>query len=167
MTSTAATIVANKVATIHYILSDDTGATIDSSRNSDPMPYLHGGGNIVPGLERKLEGASVGDRVKAVVTPADGYGEKSDVPPQPVPLSAFGGAPPEPGMPVTAQDEEGNHAQFWIVEVTDEAVMITADHPLAGVTLHFDVEVMSIRDATDAELEHGHAHPGDGHHHPE
>lgn len=165
MTSTAATIVANKVATIHYTLTDGSGTTIDSSRGNDPMPYLHGGSNIVPGLEKQLEGKAVGDEIKAVVAPEDGYGDKSGAAPQEVPLTAFEGADPQPGMPVSAEDEQGNHVQLWILDVGKESVTITPDHPLAGVTLHFDVEVMSIRDATESELEHGHAHPGDGHHH--
>jgi FKBP-type peptidyl-prolyl cis-trans isomerase SlyD len=156
---------ANKVALIHYILTDDDGGTIDSSRDGDPMPYLHGTGSIVPGLEAELEGKKVGDRVKAVVAPEDGYGPKSGSDPQAVPREAFEGAEPEVGMPLMVEDDQGNQMQLWIVDVSDEQVMITPDHPLAGVTLHFDVEVMEVRDATPNELEHGHAHPGDGHHH--
>jgi len=154
-----------KVALIHYILTDDDGGTIDSSRNSDPMPYLHGEGNIVPGLEAGLAGKVAGDRVKVVVAPEDGYGPKTAAKAQAIPLAAFEGATPKKGMPVTAEDDDGNSMQLWVVDVTDSEVMITPNHPLAGVTLHFEVEIMEVRDATDSELEHGHAHPGDGHHH--
>ncbi|MEM6995914.1 MAG: peptidylprolyl isomerase [Myxococcota bacterium] len=158
-------IAAKKVALIHYTLTDGEGTEIDTSRGSEPMPYLHGSDNIVPGLEAQLEGKKAGEKIKAVVAPEDGYGPKSGAAAQDVPRSAFEGANPEPGMPVSAEDEEGNHMQLWIVEVTKDKVTITPDHPLAGVTLHFDVEVMEVRDATDSELEHGHPHSGDGQHH--
>lgn len=155
----------DKVALIHYILTDDAGGTIDSSRDADPMPYLHGAGNIVPGLEQQLEGKTVGDRVKAVVEPEDGYGPKSGADPQSIPLDSFPDGAPSPGMPVSTEDEDGNPIQLWVVDINDTEVMITPDHPLAGVTLHFDVQVMEVRDATPSELEHGHPHPGDGHSH--
>jgi FKBP-type peptidyl-prolyl cis-trans isomerase SlyD len=158
-------ITANKVATIHYILTDEAGETLDSSRDGDPMPYLHGAGNIVPGLETQLEGKAVGDKIKAVVAPEDGYGPKSGMPPQAVPKAAFEGVEPQPGMPLVVEDDEGNHMQLWVAAVAEDQVLITPDHPLAGVTLHFDVEIMEVRDATETELEHGHAHSGDGHHH--
>ena len=155
----------NKVAFIHYILRDDDGDTIDSSRDADPMPYLHGSGSIVPGLEKALEGKAKGDVVKAVIAPEDGYGEPSGAPPQPVPRQAFEGAEPQAGMPLVVEDDEGNHLQLWVKEVGETEVLITHDHPLAGVTLHFEVEIMDVRDATAEELAHGHAHHGDGHHH--
>lgn len=159
------TIAEKKVAFIHYTLTDDDGETIDSSRGSDPMPYLHGAGNIVEGLEAELTGKAVGDRIKAVIAPEDGYGPLSGMPPQPVPRDAFEGMEPEAGMPLVVEDDEGNELQLWIAAVDGDVVLLTHDHPLAGVTLHFDVEVMEVRDATDNELEHGHAHAGDGHHH--
>jgi len=159
------TITAKKVALIHYTLTNDAGEELDTSRGSDPMPYLHGAGNIVPGLESQLEGKSKGDKVKAVVKPEDGYGDKSDLPPQAVPRSAFGDSEPRAGLPLVVEDESGNQMQLWIVEVLGDKVMLSPDHPLAGVTLNFDVEIVDVRDATDSELEHGHAHPGDGHHH--
>lgn len=158
------TIAANKVAFIHYTLTDDDGDEIDSSREGDPMPYLHGAENIVPGLERQLEGKAVGDRVQAVVPPEEAYGPKSGRPPQPVPRSAFEGVEPQPGMPLVVENDDGQELQLWIEAVADDAVMLSPDHPLAGVTLHFDVEIMEIRDATDNELKHGHAHPEDDDH---
>lgn len=154
-----------KVAFIHYTLTDDEGEEIDSSRDGDPMPYLHGCHNIVPGLERELEGKSVGDRVRAVVAPEDGYGPSSGEAAQAVPREAFEGMEPEPGMPLMLEDDDGDQFPMWVVEVSEEAVVLSPDHPLAGVTLHFEVEIVEIRDATAVELEHGHAHPGDGHHH--
>ncbi len=159
------TITAQKVAFIHYTLTDDEGDEIDSSRGGDPMPYLHGSESIVEGLERQLEGKAVGDRIKAVVSPQEGYGSRSGRPAQPIPKNAFEGVEPQPGMPLVVEDDDGNQVQLWIAAVGEEEVMLSADHPLAGVTLHFDVEIVEIRDATPAELEHGHAHAGDGHHH--
>lgn len=159
------TIAANKVAFIHYTLTDETGEELDSSRDDEPMPYLHGAGNIVEGLERRLEGKAVGDKVTAIVPPAEGYGEPSGMAPQPVPREAFEGVEPMVGMPLVLEDDDGNNIQLWIAAVEDDLVLLTHDHPLAGVTLHFDVEVMDIRDATESELHHGHAHSGDGHHH--
>lgn len=158
-------ISADKVAFIHYTLTNEDGDEIDSSRDGDPMPYLHGAESIVPGLERQLEGKSVGDRIKAVVTPDEGYGDPCGRDPQPVPRKAFEGVEPQPGMPLVVEDDDGQQIQLWITEVTDDEVMLSPDHPLAGVTLHFDVEVVEVRDATAEELEHGHAHSGDGHHH--
>ena len=98
-------------------------------------------------------------------SPEDGYGEPSGAPPQPVPRQAFEGAEPQAGMPLVVEDDEGNHLQLWVKEVGETEVLITHDHPLAGVTLHFEVEIMDVRDATAEELAHGHAHHGDGHHH--
>ncbi len=159
------TIIDGKVAFIHYTLTDDDGETIDSSRGGEPMPYLHGSESIVPGLERQLAGKAVGDRITAVVDPEEGYGPKSGRPPQPVPREVFEGVEPQAGMPLVVEDDDGQQMQLWIDSVSDDAVMLSPDHPLAGVTLHFDVEIMEIRDATESELTHGHAHAGDGHHH--
>jgi len=159
------TITAKKVASIHYILTDDEGGEIDSSRGHEPMTYLHGADNIVPGLEKELEGKKVGDQLEVVVAPEEGYGPESGAPPQPVPRDAFEGVEPQPGTPLVVESEEGEQMQLWIVDVNDETVTLTPDHPLAGVTLHFKVEVMEVRDATEEELEHGHVHTGDEHEH--
>lgn len=159
------TIAAKKAVFFHYTLTDDDGDEIDSSRGSDPMAYLHGADNIVPGLERELDGKKVGDRFTVVVPPEEGYGTKSARPPQPVDRKAFTDVEPQPGMPLVVENEDGRQLQLWVHSVTDEAVLLTADHPLAGVSLHFDVEVVEIRDATEEELDHGHVHSGDGHHH--
>jgi len=158
------TIGARKVVSIHYTLTSGEGQELDSSAGGEPLAYLHGADNIVPGLERQLEGKSVGDKLRAVVTPEEGYGEHSGMSPQPVPRSAFEGGEPQEGMPLLLEDDEGNEMQFWIAEVQDEVVLLSPDHPLAGVTLCFDVEVVDVRDATPEELMHGHAHSGNHHH---
>jgi len=161
-------VAAGKVAIIHYTLKNDAGETIDSSAGHDPMPYLHGGGNIVAGLEEALGGKSIGDKVDVVVPPEKGYGPRQDTPPQPVPRDAF---PPDVelqvGMQFMVEAGEG-YAPVWIVGVKEDSVLLDGNHPLAGATLHFSVEVVGLRDATDDEKAHGHPHGLDGtagHHH--
>ncbi len=156
-----------KVVSIHYTLSDGGGKVLDSSEGEEPMEYLHGAGNIVPGLEKALEGKKAKDSLKAVVSPEDGYGEREDGEPQAVPREAFpADADLEVGMEIAAEDDDGDLTPLWIVGVSKDHVMVDKNHPLAGETLHFAVEVVSVRDATPDEIEHGHPHtPGHHHHH--
>ncbi len=160
----SATITAKKVVSIQYTLKNEAGEVLDSSSGGDPLAYLHGAGNIVPGLEKALDGKAVGDKVDAVVPPAEGYGERQGPGPQPVPKSAFGGADVQPGMGVMAEDEQGRTIPLWVVKVEGEHVFVDGNHPLAGETLHFAVEVVEVRDATAQELDHGHVH-AHGHDH--
>ena len=157
-------IATDKVVSIHYTLTNADKDVLDSSAPGEPLVYLHGRGAIVPGLERELQGKIVGDKLDVVVSPEDGYGERSGPGPQPVPREIFEGVDVEPGMPLMVEDDDGHHMPLFVVEVTDEQVIVDGNHPLAGETLHFAVEVVAIRDATDEELAHGHAHE-DGHHH--
>jgi len=153
------TVVAEKrVVSIQYTLTNPEGETIDASEPGDPLRYLHGAGNIVPGLERELEGKTVGDELEVVVQPEDGYGEASPNGPQAIPREAFEGVEPEPGMSFVAEDDDGNQLHLWILDVDDEQVIVTPDHPLAGVTLHFAIKIEEVRDATAEELDHGHVH---------
>ncbi len=151
-------VAAKKVVSIQYTLKNPEGETIDASDPGDPLNYLHGASNIVPGLERELEGKKVGDEVEAVVAPADGYGEPSGPGPQAFPREAFEGVEPQPGMSFVAEDDDGNQMHLWVLDADDEKVVVTPDHPLAGVTLHFSVKIDAVRDATAEELEHGHVH---------
>jgi FKBP-type peptidyl-prolyl cis-trans isomerase SlyD len=164
--STSPAIADGKVVVLHYTLRNDAGDIIDSSEGDDPMAYLHGAQNIVPGLERALSGKTVGFAGKVTVPPADGYGERVEVPAQSVPRAAF----PEhlelePGMRFTAQGPDDQYVPIWIVAVEADTVQVESQHPLAGATLHFDVQVLQVREATSEELEHGHPHGPDGHHH--
>ena len=153
------------VVSIHYSLKDDDGDLIDSSEG-EPLSYLHGAGNIVPGLERQLAGKVVGDKLHAVVAPADGYGERSGPEPQEVPRDQFPpGADLEEGMQIMARGPTGKPFPLWIVAVGKDSVTVDHNHPLAGMTLHFDVEVTEIRSATKQEREHGHPHGPHGHDH--
>jgi len=168
MTSTSPNKISNDhVVQVHYTLTNGEGETLDSSRHADPLSYLHGAHNIVPGLEKEMQGRAVGDKFQVSVAPEEGYGERNDLGLQGVPRDQF----PEDaelleGMQLALQDENGNMIPAWVSHVRDDMVAIDLNHPLAGVTLVFDIEVMGIRDATDEELNHGHPHgPGSHHHH--
>lgn len=155
-----------KVVTIHYTLKGDDGDVIDSSSGGEPLEYLHGAGNIVPGLETAMSGKGVGDKFNVAVTPDEGYGEIEGDGPRPVPRTSF---PPdadlEIGMQFFVRGPDGQPFPVWVAGVSDSEVMVDPNHPLAGETLHFDVEVMSIRDASQEEIEHGHPHGPHGHDH--
>lgn len=154
-----------KIVTLHYVLTDAEGEEIDRGGAEDPLLYLHGHGNIVPGLERELSGKKVGDKVKAVVPPGEGYGEASGHV-EAAPKKMFPpGMPLEVGMEFVAEGPDGSVIPLFIREVHDDQVLVTPDHPLAGVELHFDVEITEIRDASAEEIEHGHPHGPHGHGH--
>ncbi|MFO0697028.1 MAG: peptidylprolyl isomerase [Polyangiales bacterium] len=154
-----------KVVSLQYTLTDEEGEVIDQSDPGDPLLYLHGAGNIVPGLERQLEGKSVGTSLKAVVPPAEGYGEATGRV-EKAPRSAFPrGVELEIGMDFVAEGPDGSLIPLFICDIEGEDVFVTSDHPLAGVELHFDVTITEVRDATPEEVEHGHPHGPHGHGH--
>jgi FKBP-type peptidyl-prolyl cis-trans isomerase SlyD len=161
-------IAKGSVVGIDYRLHLGDGELVDSSDPGDPLVYLHGGGQIVPGLERALEGLEAGASRQVVVAPPDGYGDLDPRGMQEVPRTAFPeGFVPEVGMQLTAEGPQGEVVPFSVRELRTESVLIDLNHPLAGKTLHFDVTVREVRAATDDEIAHGHAHGagGDGHHH--
>lgn len=154
------------VVAIDYSLHLGDGQVVDASEPGDPLTYLHGEGQIVPGLESALEGLGVSDTKKVVVAPEQGYGERDPRGVQEVPRNAFPpDFSPQPGLELTAEGPDGEPVPFTVREVKLETVVIDLNHPLAGATLHFDVTVRDVRAATAEELEHGHAHGPDGHHH--
>jgi FKBP-type peptidyl-prolyl cis-trans isomerase SlyD len=158
-------ISSNKVVLIHYTLTDEQGEVLDSSQGTDPMAYIHGMGNIISGLEEALTGRKVGDRFKVSVPPEEAYGVRDDDLIQNVPKSAFEGvAEILPGMQFRAESSEGMQL-VTVIDVEDDMVMLDGNHPMAGMTLNFDVEVTDVRDATEEELDHGHVHGPGGHHH--
>ncbi len=156
----------DSVVTIHYTLTDDAGQVLDTSREGgEPIAYLHGHGNLVPGLERELEGKNAGDKVVVSVTPKDGYGELDKNLVQQVPRRALQGIKnPQVGMRLHAQTPQGPRA-VTITRLVGDMVTIDGNHPLAGKNLNFDVEVTDVRAATEEELAHGHVHGEGGHHH--
>ncbi|MEW6169740.1 MAG: peptidylprolyl isomerase [Pseudomonadota bacterium] len=154
-----------RVAYIHYTLTNDAGEVLDSSREAEPLAYLHGAGNIVPGLESALSGKQAGDRLNVKVAPAEGYGERDEALVQDVPRGAFQGISDiEPGMAFTAQSNRGT-MRVVVTRVAGDVVTVDGNHPLAGETLNFDVEVTEVRPATEEELSHGHVHGPGGQHH--
>lgn len=160
------TIAHNKVVTIHYEVRDiASNELIDSSEGAAPLVYLHGHHNVIPGLEKALEGKTAGDELEVTVEPADAYGVYSDERVQQVPIEAFEGVEQlEPGMAFTAQTEHGP-VSIIVTEVDDTTATVDANHPLAGKALHFKVKVDNVRDASAEELSHGHVHGEGGHHH--
>lgn len=160
------TIAQHKVVTIHYKVSDlENDEVIDSSENGEPMTYLHGARNIIPGLEQALEGKTEGDELEVTIPPAEAYGERTDDRVQQVPMEAFQGMEKvEPGMAVTAQTEQGQ-INLVVAAVEGDMVTVDANHPLAGKSLKFNVTIAEVRDASEEELAHGHVHGPGGHEH--
>ncbi len=147
------------VVAFHYKLTNSEGEQLDSSEGQDPLKYLHGASNIVPGLEKELEGKKAGDKLKVEVQPDEGYGQVNPQLVQKVPHSAFEGAPEiKAGMQFQAQGPDGQVQLITVSEVSGEEVTVDGNHPLAGQTLHFDVTIEEVREASKEELEHGHAH---------
>lgn len=158
-------IAKDKVASIEYTLTDNEGQVLDSSVGGEPLAYLHGAGNIIPGLEKALEGRQVGDTFTVSIAPAEGYGEKDDSLTQEVPRRMFAGVDEiEVGMQFHAQTDHGMQV-ITVAAVRDDIITVDANHPLAGQTLNFDVKVVEVRAASREELEHGHVHGAGGHHH--
>lgn len=154
----------NCVVFMHYTLTDDQGQTIDTSAGREAMPYLHGANNIVPGLEKALDGLSAGETIQVSVPCEEGYGPVVPEAIQTIPVDAFSGIDEEikPGMQFQANGPEGQIQVITIQEVREDGIVVDGNHPLAGQTLHFEVEITDVREATEVELEHGHPHAGDG-----
>lgn len=157
----------NKVVSLDYVLTDDQGQVIDRSDEGSTFAYLHGARNIIPGLEKALEGHQSGDSVKVTVPPQEAYGERDDHLTQVLDRSRFEGVDElQVGMQFHAGNADGTGIQVvTITALNGDEVTIDANHPLAGVTLNFDVTVRDVREATAEELEHGHVHGPGGHEH--
>ncbi|HLD99705.1 MAG TPA: peptidylprolyl isomerase [Bdellovibrionota bacterium] len=155
-----------KVVSLAYSLKDSDGKLMDRADSKDPFMYMHGAHQIVPGLEGALEGLNVGDKKSVEVSPRDGYGEKNPALKLTVNKSQFPDTVElESGMQFEAHSADGQSVIFTVESIEGDKVHIDGNHPLAGQTLHFDVEVLGIRQATEEETAHGHAHSGDGHEH--
>ena len=156
----------NSAVSFHYSLTEDEGQQLDSSAGKEPLAYLHGAGNIIPGLENALTGKAVGDSMTVAVSAAEGYGEVQQELIQDVPRTSFQGVEQiEVGMQFEAQTGQGGTVPVTVTAVTDETVTVDGNHPLAGKNLNFDVSIEAVRDATAEELEHGHVHGPGGHEH--
>ena len=152
-----------RIVRLHYTLRDETGTTIESSRPDAPLDYLHGSGQLIRGLERQIEGASPGHAATITVAPKDGYGEHDSRGVIRADRSTF---PDEmdlsPGVEVQAETPDGP-LSFVVVALEGDEVVLDANHPMAGKTLTFDVEILDVRAATPEEIAHGHVHGPGGH----
>ena len=152
----------DKVVSMSYTLKDDEGKVLDASSAGEPLPFLHGHGNIIPGLEKALEGLKVGDKKVVVVEAKDGYGEHDPDDMLRIGRDQLGGEVPPVGVAIELRSDQGDVLVGHVSEITATEMVIDCNHPLAGKRLHFDVEIMAVREATPEELEHGHAHGPDG-----
>ena len=152
------------VVSMEYKLTVE-GEVLDSSDGAGPLQFLAGYGNIIPGLEQEMMGMKVGDSKEVVVQPADGYGEFDEEAFMEVPRADFpADMELEEGLELHVSDESGDHKAAFIQSFDDKTVKLDFNHPLAGAELHFFVKVVSLREPTDEELDHGHVHE-EGHHH--
>jgi FKBP-type peptidyl-prolyl cis-trans isomerase SlyD len=159
------TIGDDSVVSFHYKLRDDTGAFNESSEEGSPVVYMHGHNNIVPGLEKELAGKKTGDKLTATVAPEEGYGQRNENAVQRVPLKHLATRGPiNVGQMVVVNTREGGR-QARVIKVGHFNVDLDLNHPLAGRTLTFDIEIVDVRAATAEELAHGHAHGPHGHEH--
>lgn len=158
-------IAARTVALFDYTLTDAEGNVLDSSKGGEPLAYLHGAGNIIPGLEKALEGKGAGDSLKVTVPAAEAYGERDEqalevIQRQQIQMDEE----VQVGMQLHAHGPHGAQI-LTVIDVDGDEITLDANHPLAGVDLTFDVTIVSVRDATVEELAHGHVHGEGGHHH--
>ncbi|HIM58004.1 MAG TPA: peptidylprolyl isomerase [Gammaproteobacteria bacterium] len=153
------TVKKDAVVEMHYTLKNDAGDVIDSSEGKEPMPFMHGRGHIISGLEKAVEGMKVGESCDVSLAPADAYGAYDKEAIQEIPMEALKGIDKlEVGMDLQSQDQQGNPVTVNVVKINKESITIDANHPLAGETLHFNLRIESVREATKEELDHGHVH---------
>jgi FKBP-type peptidyl-prolyl cis-trans isomerase SlyD len=165
MTSNSMTIGDDSVVSFHYTLRDDAGSITESSAGASPVVYMHGRNNIVPGLETQIAGKTAGDKFTAIVAPEQGYGLRNESAVQRVPVKHLATKGPyEVGQMVVVNTREGGR-QARVMKVGHFNVDLDLNHPLAGKTLTFEIEIVEVRAATDEERSHGHAHGPDGHGH--
>jgi len=155
-----------KVVTMNYEVADDQGKLIDRSEEGGPLAYIHGNGQLIPGLETALEGRGKGDKIAVDVPPEQGYGERDEEGVQIVARNQFDDSVEiEVGMQFEAQDDDEGHQIVTVAAVDGENITLDTNHPLAGKNLRFKVEILDVRDASTEELSHGHVHGPGGHDH--
>jgi FKBP-type peptidyl-prolyl cis-trans isomerase SlyD len=163
-------IAKNSVVSFHYKVATADGEQVDRSEEGKPMSYLHGSGQLIAGVEEAMIGKQKGDHVETTIPPEKGYGVYDANLDREVPLDAFpkdARKELKPGFNFVAEhpEKDGERVMFTVMEIEGESVRITANHPLAGQTLLFTIDVVDVRPATAEELSHGHAHGPGGHHH--
>jgi FKBP-type peptidyl-prolyl cis-trans isomerase SlyD len=156
----------NTVVTLHFTVRSADGTQIDSSKEGAPMEHLQGSHYLIEGFEEALEGKEAGDSFVIDIAPEKAYGQRHDELVQVVPLDMFQGMEVNAGMTFRATTDEGEQS-VMILDVNEEEVIVDGNHPLSGLTLNFDVEILNVRAATDEEISHGHPHStgGCGHQH--
>lgn len=155
----------NSVVSIDYILTDAKGEVLDRSSKGKPLQFIHGLGHLIPGLEKALEGKAAGESLQAKIPHAEGYGARDESLMQSLPKDNFEEIPDlKVGMELEAEGDEGIRI-ITVVGIEGDKVIVDGNHPLAGVDLNFDVNIVAVRAATTDELGHGHVHGPGGHHH--
>lgn len=155
----------NMVVSIHYTVKDSAGKKMESSVGEEPLVYLHGHDQIITGLEKAIDGKSPGDKMNVTISPKEGYGEYNDEMVSTLKKEQFKDQKQlKVGSIFQFSDQDGNPVVVRIKEIKGNSVIVDGNHPFAGQTLKFDIEVVEIRKATKEELEHGHAHTGHEHH---
>lgn len=152
-----------RVVSFHYTLTDPSGKQLDSSVGADPLTYMEGVGQIIPGLEKVLASLKVGDKQIVKVTAAEAYGEREERFVVKVPRESLPPGEMHVGDEFQAAEDPDGHP-FRVIAVDAKEATLDANHPLAGIDLSFDIEVVLVREATAEELTHGHAHGPGGHH---
>lgn len=163
-------IAPNKVVVLHYAVSDSNDNLIDSSYDHQPLSVIHGTGYLIPGLENALTDKQAGEKFDVLVEADQAYGERVDGYVQTVPKALFEGIEDlHVGAQLRATTDDGEQTVI-VIDVQDDEITVDGNHPLAGIDLKFDVEILEVRDATEEELAHGHVHGEGGcgsHHHDE
>jgi FKBP-type peptidyl-prolyl cis-trans isomerase SlyD len=158
-------IAKNKVVSIDYTLTNAKGEVLDKSSKGQPLQFIQGQGQLIPGLEKVLEGKVAGDAIKAQIPAKDAYGDRDEELMQIIPKDSFAEIPDlKVGMELEAEGDDGVRV-ITVVGIEDDRVVVDGNHPLAGMDLNFDVTIVGVRDATEDELGHGHVHGPGGHHH--
>ncbi|MCY7296615.1 peptidylprolyl isomerase [Alteromonas sp. a30] len=153
-------IAKDTVVAIHYTVSSNEGVEIDSTAEAEPLQFIYGYSQLISGLESSLEGKEAGEKMHIEVPASEAYGERHDGLVQAVPKNMFEGMEPQVGMQFRASTDDGDQTVI-IIDVNDDHVVVDGNHPLAGHPLTFDVEIVSVREATDEEVSHGHVHNDD------
>ena len=155
------TVKKDRVVSINFVLRDENGEMLDQSEEGQPLEYLHGHHDIVPGLEKALEGKHVGEHVRVIIPPSEAYGEYEVSLVDEVSREQFPGIDDiQPGMQFQTTMDDGAPMVIHVTAVDEEVVVVDGNHPLAGVTLVFEVDIIDVRQACEDELDHGHVHAG-------
>jgi FKBP-type peptidyl-prolyl cis-trans isomerase SlyD len=159
--STLKTVKKDRVISLDFTLSDENGEMLDQSQEGAPLEYLHGAHDIIPGLEKALDGHHVGENIRVVIPPSDAYGEYEVSLVDEVSREQFPGIDDiQPGMQFQTSMDDGAPMVINVTAVDEDTVVVDGNHPLAGVTLVFDVDIVGVRQASGEEIAHGHVHVG-------